>query len=204
MHDFLQRERGHGLTRRDFVRMATLLTAGASLPFYNELTLAQDLKAIASIPPDAVRLNANENPMGPCPAALEAIRAIVPQGGRYHFDQTQAFAEAMAASEGLPATHVLPAAGSSDPLHRCVLAFTSPSRPLVIANPGYEAPERAAKFVGAKVIHVPLRKDYSHDAPAMASAPAWRWAGPTCWRSCAATAGWASCPVPAWPGRSPA
>jgi histidinol-phosphate aminotransferase len=172
MHDFLQRGREHGLTRRDFVRMATLLTAGASLPFYNELTLAQDLKAIANIPPDAVRINANENPMGPCPAALEAIRAIVPQGGRYHFNQTQDFIETMAASEGLPATHVLPAAGSSDPLHRCVLAFTSPSRPLVIANPGYEAPERAAKFVGAKVIQVPLRKDYSHDTQAMARADA--------------------------------
>jgi histidinol-phosphate aminotransferase len=170
MHDFLQREPGRGLTRRDFVRMATLLTAGASLPFYNELTLAQDLKAIASIPPDAVRLNANENPMGPCAAALEAIRNVVPRGGRYLFDQTFAFVEAMAASEGLPTTHVLAAAGSSDPLHRCVIAFTSPGRPLVIADPGYEAPQRAARFMGAKVIQVPLRKDYSHDVQAMTRA----------------------------------
>ena len=76
----------------------------------------------------------------------------------------------MAAIEGVPRDHVLPFAGSSDPLHRAVLAFTSPSRPLVTAEPGYEAPEGAARFVKAKVIKVPLRKDYSHDPKGMATA----------------------------------
>jgi histidinol-phosphate aminotransferase len=177
MRDYLDRQHkwagsGRSFTRREFGRMAMLLTAGATLPFYNEFALAQDLKAIASIPPDAVRLNANENPMGPCPAALEAIRQIVAKGGRYLFEQTHGFVEALAASEGLPPSHVLPSAGSSDPLHRAVLAFASPSRPLVTAEPGYEAPERAARFVGAKVVQVPLRKDYSHDVQGMAGADA--------------------------------
>jgi histidinol-phosphate aminotransferase len=150
--------------------MATLLTAGASLPFYNESALAQDLKVFASITPDFVRLNANENPLGPCPAALEAIRKVAPLAGRYLFDQGHAFVEALAASEQLPTSHILPSAGSSDPLHRGVLAFTSPTRPLIIADPGYEAPERAARFMGAKVIQVPLRKDFSHDPKAMTDA----------------------------------
>lgn len=158
------------MSRRQFGRAVALLSAGAALPFYNEAALAQDLKAIANIAPDAVRINANENPMGPCPAAIEAMRAIVPQGGRYLFKETFAFVEALAASESLPTSHVVACAGSSDPLHRAVLAFTSPTRPLVIASPGYEAPEGAARFVGAKVIRVPLRKDYSHDAGAMARA----------------------------------
>jgi histidinol-phosphate aminotransferase len=158
------------LSRRDFGRMAALLAAGSALPFYNEAALAQDLKAIGNIPPDAIRLHTNENPMGPCPAALEAIRRFLPRGGQYLFGQITAFVEAMAADLGLPTSHILPTAGSSDPLHRAVLAYTSPSRPLVIADPGYEAPERAAKFLGAKVIPVPLRKDYAHDARAMAHA----------------------------------
>src|SRR3974390_562429 len=67
-----------GLSRRDFVHLAGFLAAGAALPFYNELTLAQDIKAIAQIPPDAIRLNANENPLGPCPEALEAVRKVLP------------------------------------------------------------------------------------------------------------------------------
>jgi histidinol-phosphate aminotransferase len=150
--------------------MAALLTAGAALPFYNESTLAQDVKAIGNIPPDTVRINANENPMGPCAAAIEAIQKLVPQGGRYHFDQTFAFVNAMAAAVDVPASYVLPSAGSSDPLHRSVIAFTSRTRPLVIANPGYEAPTSAARFMGAKVIQIPLQKDYAHNVQAMAAA----------------------------------
>jgi histidinol-phosphate aminotransferase len=170
-------ERGQGeewlaqrFNRREFGRRAALWMAGACLPFYNEAALAQDIKAIANVPPDAVRINANENPMGPCPAALEAIHKIAPQGGRYLFHQTQAFVETLAAVESIPPPYILPSPGSSDPLHRCVLAFTSPQRPLVIADPGYEAPLHAARFTGAKVIQIPLRKDYSHDAQAMAQA----------------------------------
>ena len=175
MIDFVRPQDGwkqnvRGFTRREFGRRAALLIAGASLPFYNESALAQDIKAIANIPLDAVRINANENPMGPCPAAIEAIRDIVPQGGRYRFDQTHTFVDTMAAAEGLPSTHVLPGDGSSGLLHRSVLAFTSPSRPLVTADPGYEAPVGAAKFMGAKVIQIRLRKDYSHDPQAMAKA----------------------------------
>src|SRR5207302_1303993 len=86
------------------------------------------------------------------------------------FDQSHKFVETLAALEGLPDTHVQASAGSSDPLHRAVLAFTGPNKPLVTADPGYEAPERAAKFMEAKVIRVPLRKDYSHNAQAMVAA----------------------------------
>ena len=129
------------LSRREFGRLAAFLAAGAALPFYNEATLAQDLKALGNIPADAIRLNTNENPLGPCPAALEAIQRALPTGGQYQFGQITAFVEAMAADVGLPASHILPTAGSSDPLHRAVLAYTSPSRPLVLADPGYEAPE---------------------------------------------------------------
>jgi histidinol-phosphate aminotransferase len=173
MRDFLSPDQAYlseSLSRRDFARLAALLAAGATLPFYNEFTLAQDIKAIANIPPDAVKLNANENPLGPCPEALEAIAKIASQTGRYLFRETFAFVETLAASEGLPSSYVLPSPGSSSPLHLAVLAFTSPSRPLVTAEPGYEAPEGAARVNNAKVIKVPLRKDYSHDAKAMATA----------------------------------
>ena len=169
MHEFFD---SRHFTRRQFGGMAALLAAGSALPFYNESTLAQDLKALWNFPPDTIGLNANENPMGPCPAAIEAIRNIVPDGGRYHFDQTNAFIDAMADVEGVPATYVLPGAGSSDLLHRCVMALSSPNRPLVIADPGFEAPAGAARFMGAKVIAIPLQKDFSHDSKAMAGAHA--------------------------------
>jgi histidinol-phosphate aminotransferase len=110
--------------------------------------------------------------MGPCPEAIEAVCQVAPLGGRYLFDRTFAFVDAMAAVEGLPTSHVMPFAGSSDPLHRAVLAFASPTRPLVTGDPGYEAPERAARFIGAKVVQVPLRKDFSHDPQGLVQADA--------------------------------
>jgi histidinol-phosphate aminotransferase len=159
-----------GFSRRDLGRLTALLTAGAALPFYNESALAQGLSATANLAPDVVKINANENPMGPCAEAAEAIHKVVGQGGRYQYNQTFAFAAALAEAEGLPVDHVLPFAGSSDPLHRAVLAFTGPSRGYVVADPGYEAGERAASFIGAKTVMVPLRKDYAHDVRAMAEA----------------------------------
>ena len=34
---------------------------------------------------DGVMINANENPLGPCAAAREAVIKMAPQGGRYSF-----------------------------------------------------------------------------------------------------------------------
>jgi histidinol-phosphate aminotransferase len=71
-----------GFSRRSFGRLASVVAAGAALPFYNERALAQ-LSMVKSMPADAVKINANENPMGPCPEAADAIYNVVKKGGRY-------------------------------------------------------------------------------------------------------------------------
>ncbi len=164
--DFLQR----GFSRRTLGRIAAVMGAGAALPFYNEPAMAQLSAIRGPMPPDAVKINANENPLGPCPDAAEAIHNIVQKGGRYLYEETFGFQELLASQEGLQPSYVQPFAGSSAPLHQAVLAFTSPSKSFVTANPGYEAGERAAKYIGAKVIAVPLTKGYAHDVKAMAAA----------------------------------
>ncbi|MDZ4798643.1 MAG: pyridoxal phosphate-dependent aminotransferase [Bryobacteraceae bacterium] len=164
--DFIQR----GYSRRSFGRISTMLGAGAAaLPFFSESAMAQ-LSMIGPMPPDAVKINANENPLGPCPAALEAMYSVLRQGGRYLYEETFNFQKTLAEVEGVKPTYVRPYPGSSDPLHRAVLAFTSPDKPFVMGDPGYEAGERAARFVGSEVIRVPLKKDVSHDVKAMAAA----------------------------------
>jgi histidinol-phosphate aminotransferase len=162
---FLER----GFTRRGALRALSLVTAGAAVPFYNEPALAQ-LSMIGPVPSGAVRINANENPLGPCREAAEAMRAAIADGGRYRFEEGFRFASTLAEQEGVPASYVAAFAGSSDPLHRAVLAFTSPSRAFVTADPGYEAGEGAARFIGARVHRVPLTRDYRHDVRAMAKA----------------------------------
>ena len=160
-----------GFNRRSFGRVAAMITAGASLPFYNEAALAQGLSAMRGpIPADAVRINANENPLGPCDAAVEAMSSVLRKGGRYLYEHTFEFAKVQADIDGVKPNYVEPYDGSSAPLHQAVIGFCSKDKPFVIADPGYEAGSRAAEFIGAKVIKVPLSKDYSHDVKAMVAA----------------------------------
>ena len=79
----------------------TVLTAGATLPFYNEAALAQGLSAGPRLSADTIKINANENPMGPCPEAIEAIQAVVAKGGRYLYGETSTFVETLAGVEGI-------------------------------------------------------------------------------------------------------
>ena len=119
---------GRGFSRRDLGRLAAFLAAGSALPFYNEAAMAQGLSMpCPNLPPDAVRINANENPMGPCPEADRGDPAAwSPRAGRYLYGETTELqSETLAEVEGLSVEdHVLPGAGSSDLLHRAVLAFT--------------------------------------------------------------------------------
>lgn len=158
-----------GFTRRGFFKMATMVAGAATMPFYNEPAMAQ-LSKITNIPPGAVMINANENPLGPCPEAMKAVHDIVAKGGRYMYSETDKLQSLLAQREGLDTESVRIFVGSSPALHQAVLAFTSPTRPLVTADPGYEAGGRAADFIGAPVIKVPLTATYAHDVKAMAAA----------------------------------
>jgi len=65
---------------------------------------------------------------------------------------------------------VIAYAGSSDPLHFTVLAYTSKEQSCVTADPGYEAGMHAATLNDAKIVKVPLAADHSHDVKAMVAA----------------------------------
>ena len=158
------------LDRRAFLWGTALATA---IPIVSEGTLARArLSAGLGVPPpDAVVINANENPLGPCKAACEAIANIAPHGGRYdRMDDQDAFIRTFAEQHGLKPENVLVYAGSSEPLHYTVLAFTSPSRGLVTADPSYESAVIAANYGRAPVHKVALTSTYAHDVKAMVAA----------------------------------
>jgi histidinol-phosphate/aromatic aminotransferase/cobyric acid decarboxylase-like protein len=164
--EFLKR----GFSRRSFGRLASLITAGAALPFYNESAMAQLSMLKGPKPAGAVLINANENPMGPCPEAADAMYNVIKKGGRYMYEETFTFTNLLAQQEGVKPDYVMAFAGSSAPLHQAVLAFTSPTKSYVAGDPGYEAGGRAARFIGAPIHNVPLTKDYAHDVKAMVAA----------------------------------
>lgn len=152
------------LTRRAF---GLSLAAG---PLLTEPALAQLSMLGGEPPPDAVLINANENPLGPCPEALEAMQKVLRDGGRYKYRETYRLAETMAEVLGVSDDSVRAFAGSSDPLYRVVYAYTSSSRPFVAADPSYEAGRGAAAAAGARTVNVPLTSTYAHDVRAMVKA----------------------------------
>jgi histidinol-phosphate aminotransferase len=158
-----------GFTRRQMLRVAALVGAGTVLPFGSERALAQ-LSNVGELPDDAVKINANEFPEGPSARALEALAEVAKRGNRYQYPETDALVETSAKLEGLKPEHYSVYPGSSLALHHAVISFTGPKRALVTAEPGYEAAARAAEFIGAKVVRVPLRRDGAHDLPAMLAA----------------------------------
>jgi histidinol-phosphate aminotransferase len=159
--DFLRR----GFTRRHLGRLATVISAGATLPFFGEAALAQS-RASDGVS-GLVKINSNENPLGPCEAAVAAVQQITRQCGYYLHQTGRSVARTFAELEDLRPDYVRAYAGSSDPLFRTVAAYASPARGLVTADTTFEAAGRVAEFLGAKVTTVPLRQDWSHDVNAM-------------------------------------
>jgi len=160
-------------SRRSFFRFAAGASALAGASILSEPRLALAARPKFADPNKGIHIDANENPLGPAPSALKAMADILPRGGRYLFQMQDDIAAIFARQEGIDAESVLAFAGSSEPLHYTVLSYTGPGKPLVIADPGYEAPMWAAKFANAPVIKVPLadpKGAASHDAKAMLAA----------------------------------
>ena len=155
-------------SRRSFLSLSAAVSAAVAFHIVTEPMLAH--ARVHIFPKDAIRIDANENPLGPAASAREAATAIVPQGGRYSDYLTDDLVKTLAEMEGLrlEQVHVYP--GSSEPLHHTVAAFASPQRSYVTADPGYEAGMFADRVAGAKVVKVPLTKTYAHDVKAMLAA----------------------------------
>ena len=121
-------------------------------------------------PAGAVMIDSNENPLGPSQAAREAMAAILPQGGRYADNLTDELVNTFAQMEGFHTDYVRVTVGSTPPLALSVLAFTSPQKSYVTADPGFELGMMMASITGARVAKVALTKTWAHDVRAMLAA----------------------------------
>ena len=156
------------LSRRSFLQASTVASAALALRIVTEPMLAYAKRPPVS--PDSVMIDSNENPLGPCDTAREAVAAIIPRSGRYLDHLTDRLIAELAESLGVTEEHIRVYAGSSEPLHYAVMAFTSPKASYVTADPGFEAGAHAAQRNGARVVNVPLTNSYAHDVRAMLAA----------------------------------
>src|ERR1700726_2526067 len=153
-------------SRRSFLQLSA---AAAAFQVVSEPALAAAARR-KPFSQDAVMIDSNEKPLGPSQSARDAISAIIPMGGRYLDSLTEDLVNTFAQLEGLNPDHVHIFPGSSPPLRFAVVAFTSPQKSYVSADPGYEAGFYAAAATQARIVKVPLTKTYAHDVKAMIAA----------------------------------
>ena len=151
------------LSRRDFVRGVGATAAWIAAREHEALAFGPEGTAAgiaATADSKEILLGSNENPLGPSPAVLDAIRGALGEtgarAGRYPFGQFFGIRDVIAKSHGVESENVFVGGGSTQALRNVTELFTDKDKPLVTAVPSYEEPARDARFLGTPVTEVTL------------------------------------------------
>jgi histidinol-phosphate aminotransferase len=95
------------------------------------------------LPPgvEEIKINSNENPLGPGKAALDAILGKFPEAGRYPFNSSPKdgdLVDTIAKKQGAKPENIVLGAGSQEILKSAMRAFVTPYRALTTAAPTFE------------------------------------------------------------------
>lgn len=162
-------------SRRDFLKNSLYVAgaAGIGLPAAIPRAMAQAAPATPAVADvQVIDIGSNTLSIGPAQAALQAIARYAPLGGSYARTEAGQLQEVLSAQLGVPTQRIALYPGSGTPLDLVVTTFTSPERALVTADPTFEQAWRTAPKVGANVIKVMQRRNYSHDVQGMCAADA--------------------------------
>ena len=145
-------------------------------PWLRELVAYEPGKPIEDVarelglqPEEIIKLASNENPLGPSPKALAAMRAMLershfyPDGGGYYLR------EAIAAKLGLKRENVILGCGSNEVIEFIGKAFLNPGDEIVCSRHAFVVYKLMATLFGATAVEVP-DPGFAHDLDAMAAA----------------------------------
>jgi histidinol-phosphate aminotransferase len=161
------------VSRRAFVRTLGVGGAGAlTIPAWVsarglEAATGDPLGAARPLQGDILRLDSNENPNGPVPAAIRAMTASFKRAAHYPASTERFVREAIAKANGLSADQVMLGSGSGEILRLAVQAFCSPTKHLVTAAPTFETPATYARLLGLPVREVGLTPTLALDTERM-------------------------------------
>lgn len=111
---------------------------------------------------ELVRLSANENPLGPSPRAVEAIRAELARIHLYPDGGAPALRDAVAKELGVTLDQLLFGNGGDEIITLVARALLEPGDEVVVPDPAFEPYTTTALLAGATVVRSPLR-DYRID-----------------------------------------
>jgi histidinol-phosphate aminotransferase len=117
----------------------------------------------------AIKLASNENPLGPSPKAMDAIREAL--SGIHRYPDTHAFylREKLARKLGFSPDSIIMGNGSDEIIHMIAQTFLLPDEEVIMGDPTFSFYRIVVAAAGATEVLVPL-KNFSYDLSAMAGA----------------------------------
>jgi histidinol-phosphate aminotransferase len=117
----------------------------------------------------AVKLASNENPFGPSPLAIEAIRRAATEVNWYPDADSSELREAIAARHSVATDHILVTAGSSSLLYVIGRSILGPGLNAITSECSFISYPLVTQAAGATLIKVPM-KNYAYDLEGILSA----------------------------------
>src|SRR5690606_13373861 len=117
----------------------------------------------------AVKLSANESPLGASPRALEALRAAVEKPEIYPEGSSRVLREALGEVHGLDPERIVCGNGSDDLLHLLAQCYLGAGHNAVMSRHGFNVYPIITKGASAEIVMAPER-DYRADVDAMLAA----------------------------------
>ena len=161
------------ISRRGFLQSSAV--AAASVPFLRPLnvdtcgpTAQQGIDYSMGFPPDAIRLNRNENPLGPSPRAVEAACEGVRVSSRYA--DSILLRPMLADHLSIDEDWVLVGTGSGEILKLAPLVYVRNGGNIVSTLESYRSTPDFATALGADIKWVRLREDGSYDVEGLLNA----------------------------------
>lgn len=118
----------------------------------------------------AIKLASNENPFGPSPKAVAAVKQAAAGVHRYPDGDASALRRALAAKHDVDLGCILAGNGSNELLELIIRTFAGPGDEVVYAQRGFIVYALAAMAAGAKGVAVAEIDGYAPDLVAMAAA----------------------------------
>ncbi|MBI4475165.1 MAG: histidinol-phosphate transaminase [Acidobacteria bacterium] len=115
----------------------------------------------------AVKLASNENPLGPAPKAVEAVRRYLENMERYPDDTTYYLRQRLAESFKVSMDEIILGSGSSDILAMAYHALMTPDAEVLTSEGSFIVYYLLAQTMGIRLVSAPM-KDYGFNLSAMA------------------------------------
>ena len=117
-----------------------------------------------------VKLGSNENPFAPYPHEKEAMQESLNFLNRYPEDDYLELTKTIAKQNGVEPENVALGSGAGNVIETVSRLFLDEDDEAMIARPTYRLYREVSRLMGAKVIEVPVRDDFSYDFDAMKAA----------------------------------